>query len=103
MTIRIEYMDVAQRAMILDVASWLLDEWPNRFIKFCEKNAIWKTDLMRDMANAPDWYSGVIEKHLTREHWRGKRDLRYDFLEKKMRRQLKDKDIAAKEGKVLLG
>jgi hypothetical protein len=70
----VQEMSVAARRQLLGIARCLLEEWPNRFIKFSNKYKIWSALWLRHVepparANtlpAPFWFWSVIHEHLYR-------------------------------------
>ncbi|TGD78236.1 TniQ family protein [Hymenobacter wooponensis] len=53
----------ARRTMLLQ-ASWLLEDWPRRFVSIMKQHHITSTPLMRDMHDVPFWYESVILANL---------------------------------------
>lgn len=62
----IERLHIDARRNILDMARYMLDEWPHRFIYLCYSHKVWSTTLLRDFSQAPFWYWSVIHDHLYR-------------------------------------
>jgi hypothetical protein len=52
----IECLDIDERRKLLDMARYLLDEWPQRFILLCLAHKVWSAALLRDLDPAPFWY-----------------------------------------------
>ncbi|MFA6412381.1 MAG: TniQ family protein [Syntrophales bacterium] len=66
---RLKYVDnmfVEDRYSCIARANWLLEKWPNRFVRFCDENGILSSDLLRDMKNAPWWYFKTVYDYLYR-------------------------------------
>lgn len=61
---QLEYWAVNQRASILSLAIWLLDDWPDRFLSFCRKNKLRFSDLAKDSLCYPYWYISTLEESL---------------------------------------
>ena len=59
-----ERESIAQRALLLQMAAWLLEEWPHRFVSVCRGARIYSSVLLRDMADPPFWYWKVVREHL---------------------------------------
>lgn len=66
--VEIEHLNVAERRLLLLQAHWLLDEWPHRFVRLCKDNQIWSAWILKDMPEAPFWFSDVIHKELYVRH-----------------------------------
>lgn len=62
----IERLDITERRKLLDMARYLLDEWPQRFVSLCLTLKVWSAALLRDLDDAPFWYWSVIHDHLYR-------------------------------------
>lgn len=62
----IEYLNVAARTTLVNMARCLLEEWPDRFIEICSENKIWSSTLLRDFDSPPFWFWSVIHDHLFR-------------------------------------
>lgn len=62
----VEHFRVDERQKLLSMARCILEDWPRRFISFCENNQIWSASLLRDMDYAPFWYWSVIHDYLYR-------------------------------------
>lgn len=62
----IEHFRVYERRKLLSIARCLLEDWPDRFISFCESNRIWSAILLRDMDYVPFWYWSVVHDYLYR-------------------------------------
>ena len=67
-----ERMNPAQRGDLLKMASWLLDDWPARFVDLCRRNRIYSSILLRDFESPPFWFWRVVNEHLYVVHspWR---------------------------------
>lgn len=60
----IERLNVNQRRVLLVMADYLLQEWPDRFIAFCQQLRVWSSTLLKDFEHAPFWYWQVVHDHL---------------------------------------
>lgn len=60
----IERQDIADRRKLLDMARYLLAEWPQRFIHLCLTHNVWSATLLRDLDDAPFWYWSVVHDYL---------------------------------------
>ena len=70
----LEGLSLPDRARLLTMAAWLLDEWPHRLIDFCTDHEIWSAALTKELPNAPAWYKEVVDANLKRAIWKGKPD-----------------------------
>jgi hypothetical protein len=62
----IERLDINVRRRLLAVARYMLEDWPDRFVEFCEANRLWSSTLLRDLDDVPYWYWRVVTKRLYR-------------------------------------
>jgi hypothetical protein len=62
----VELLDIATRRHALAAAYWLLERWPERFIRACTTAECWSSDLLRDLQDPPFWYADVVTKSLVR-------------------------------------
>lgn len=62
----IERLDIDARRRLLAIARYMLEDWPDRFVRFCEANRVWSSTLLRDMDEVPFWYWRVVNEHLYR-------------------------------------
>lgn len=60
----VEDLDVYHRRNLLNMARWLLTDWPERFIEFCKTNDIRCDTLFGNHTNYPFWYWSVVREHL---------------------------------------
>jgi hypothetical protein len=60
----IERLNVAQRRSLLALADYLLQEWPERFVTFCQRLRVWSSILLKDLNYAPFWYWQVVHDSL---------------------------------------
>jgi transposase-like protein len=59
--------DVYERRVLLQLASYLLKDWPNSYIKCCEANRISLKSMSQSSltkASKPYWYWKVVNEHL---------------------------------------
>lgn len=61
-----EDMPIFKRNMIISIVNWMLEAWPNRFIRFCSDNKVYRSLLNKDFEIAPFWYISVINEFLYR-------------------------------------
>jgi len=62
----IEHLTVNSRAMLINMARCLLEEWPQRFIRICTETKTWSSSLLKDCESAPFWFWSVIHDYLSR-------------------------------------
>ncbi|MYN04547.1 hypothetical protein GTP41_20860 [Pseudoduganella sp. DS3] len=60
----IEQVPVAQRAAILAAARWLLDEWPDRFIRLTKASSVSLQRFSGTLHLAPHWIQKEVRQHL---------------------------------------
>jgi hypothetical protein len=60
--------DVTERRLLLQMASLLLNNWPNGFIEFCQTNNLWLKSLYHKAENRPNpyWYWKITHEYLDR-------------------------------------
>ena len=54
--LKFDGMGISDRRNFLGAASWLLDEWPERFLRICRTAHLRPSDVMRDFLDTPPWY-----------------------------------------------
>lgn len=59
-----EHLPIISRGMLLQQATWLLTEWPTRFVTFMKQHRIASTPLFQDMLDIPFWYYSAVQQHL---------------------------------------
>ncbi|WP_345780056.1 TniQ family protein [Microbulbifer litoralis] len=60
----LEYLPAPERLHCLLAVSWLIEEWPQRFIEFCESTGISRSAFSDNILNSPFWLSKVIDTGL---------------------------------------
>ena len=60
----VEYFNTLDRRRLLDMARWLLSDWPERFIEFCKLNKIGCETLFHKPIDHPFWYWSVVRDDL---------------------------------------
>jgi hypothetical protein len=59
-----EQMPITRRALLLEQAMWLLEEWPNRFIRVMDKAQMKSYAILRDASGqVPHWFNSVVIEH----------------------------------------
>ena len=54
-----------KRRRLLADALWLLEDWPERFLKACRREEIWDNTLLQGFDGSPPfWYWSVVSEHL---------------------------------------
>lgn len=61
---RYDLMNVEERIIAMRCANWLLQEWPERFIKYFRKHYVTMKYALNDMDYAPKWYADVVKRNL---------------------------------------
>jgi hypothetical protein len=59
-----ESLPAPERGELLAMAGWLLDDWPERFVKVCRQGRAAATTVLRNMDRPPFWLWSVIAEHL---------------------------------------
>jgi hypothetical protein len=62
----IECLGVTDRWKLVDMARYLLGDWPRRFILLCESQKVWSSALLRELNPVPFWYWSVVHDYLYR-------------------------------------
>jgi hypothetical protein len=57
---RFEVLDVLERAEIVYLAYWVLEQWPKRFISVFKNQKIYSSEFFREMTEIPFWYYSVV-------------------------------------------
>jgi hypothetical protein len=72
----IERLSIPHRRRLLGMAQYILDDWPERFIKLCREDGIWSTKFLFRFPDAPYWFWRAIREHLFRpEHSPSEREI----------------------------
>lgn len=61
-----EFQSGPTRLNLLLAACWLLDKWPDRFVRACEESRISRSRLKEDPSELPYWIAIVAEDYLDR-------------------------------------
>jgi TniQ len=59
----LERLDIDARRRLLAIARYMLEDWPDRFVEYCEANRVWSLTLPQDLDDVPYWYWRVVTKH----------------------------------------
>ncbi|MDB5800574.1 MAG: hypothetical protein JWL63_1513 [Rhodocyclales bacterium] len=62
----IEYFPSATRAMLIEAAAWLTDDWPHRFIMTCQSARMSKGAFHGMTSKLPEWVRAVVEQNLSK-------------------------------------
>ncbi len=62
----IERLSIPHRLALLGIAQFLLSDWPERFISFCQQERIWSTGWLWRFDDAPYWFWNPIREQLFR-------------------------------------
>jgi hypothetical protein len=60
----IERLSIPHRLALLGMAQFLLSDWPERFISFCQQEGISSTGWLWRFNDAPYWFWNPIREHL---------------------------------------
>jgi hypothetical protein len=80
---RLYNLNVAQlplkhQAELFAIATWLLDEWPARFIGLCKKHYLSNADILNWFGETPAWFESEIQKSLDEyRHGKWKKRIHY--------------------------
>ena len=61
-----EQLSLRVQSILLVKASWLLDDWPGRFVDVCKRRRVLSSALLREFDPAPYWYWKVVYENLYR-------------------------------------
>ena len=64
------YVEVSNRCKILCVLSWLIQDWPTRFISFCKDAHLSKSLFTDYLDELPFWLAEVVGGELDNRHYR---------------------------------
>ena len=62
----IETLPLGVRSDALQLLSWLMQDWPRRFVSTVEKSNLTRSRLERDMGYLPYWFESVIIQYFDR-------------------------------------
>ena len=69
---KLEYTSVKQRAFTIRLASWLMEDWPNRFVEIGKAAKLSGTEFSRGEFDYPEWFDQILKKNfLKRTNWIG--------------------------------
>ena len=60
----IEMMKTFDREHLIRVGSWLLEDWPNRFVALCKEAKLSTFAIVKDAKNLPSWFTGEAQRSL---------------------------------------
>ena len=60
----IEWLRIEERLLLVDMASWLLTQWPQRFLRICKELGIWKAYILHSVT-MPYWFAHVVNEKLS--------------------------------------
>lgn len=98
-----EFLPVVERNRLLQIATWLLMDWPGRFLTACREMKVRHSEILFDMPELPYWFQSTIrelefkpvgpcpeERRAMKELYEETHDpVRRDHLKKHMRARLK--------------
>lgn len=59
-----EYLTAAERLNLLLAVTWLMEEWPTRFIAMCVEANFTRSRLAEEVSSLPFWLAQVADDHL---------------------------------------
>lgn len=59
-----EHLSAQERLKLLLAATWLLDDWPNRFVELCIQTRFTRSRMAEDLHSLPFWLACVIDEYL---------------------------------------
>lgn len=62
--IEFENLNAFERLKLLLAATWLLDDWPNRFIALCSEAKFTRSRMAENVHNLPFWLANVVDEYL---------------------------------------
>jgi len=64
----IEYLDVADRSVLVPAALKILEDWPASFVSFCENTEIARAHFNGAIHLQPTWMTEVVDKNLAKQN-----------------------------------
>lgn len=64
----IEYLDVADRSVLVPAALKILEDWPASFVSFCEDTEIARAHFNGAIHLQPAWMTEVVDKNLAKQN-----------------------------------
>lgn len=64
-----EKLNVHNRHVLFNCALWLIQNWPERFIKACKLNNLTSAYLLHDFTDSPFWFYSVIDTNLNSQQY----------------------------------
>lgn len=62
--VEFEHLGALDRLKLLLATSWLLAEWPNRFVSMCTESGFTRSRLAEDVRALPFWLASVADEYL---------------------------------------
>lgn len=56
----LEFLNVHERARLVLMGTWLLDNWPSRFINVFKPHMVYSSILFKDLVEIPYWYYKAV-------------------------------------------
>lgn len=60
----LETMSTIEREHLIRIGSWILEEWPARFIELCKEAKLGTSAVVRDSTTLPSWFKDEAQGHL---------------------------------------
>jgi len=55
-----EYLDVGQRHTVVQIATWLLLDWPHKFLQMASEARLRHSELMAEFEDPPYWFANEV-------------------------------------------
>ena len=62
--VEFEYLDALARLKLLLAVSWLLEDWPSRFVAMCRESRFTRSRLAEEVWTLPFWLASVADEYL---------------------------------------
>jgi hypothetical protein len=59
-----EHLNALDRLKLLLAATWLLEDWPNRFVALCTETGFTRSRMAENVHSLPYWLSSVVDEYL---------------------------------------
>ena len=56
----IERLCIADRAILVEAAVWLLNDWPSRLVRICKASGLGRTEITYNMPLVPFWFTHAV-------------------------------------------
>jgi len=59
-----EKINTIEREHLLRIGSWILEEWPTRFVELCKESKLTTSIVLKDSKSLPRWFIAEANQHL---------------------------------------